>query len=291
MQLGLIDELIEKIEALNAPVCVGIDPRLEDIPQEIKIGKTTAEAFLAYGKQIIDAVKELVPAIKPQIAMYEMLGWVGIKAYEETISYAKKSGLIVILDVKRGDIGSTAENYAVGYLGENQAYHADFITLNPYLGTDSLAPFVESCEKNDKGVFILVKTSNPGSADIQDIIATDNQPIYQHVAHMVSQLGENSIGKYGFSPVGAVVGATHGQLSEKIREMMPHTFFLVPGYGAQGGSVANIKPLFKNKKGLIVNSSRGIIAAWKQEKYKNKSFQEATKQATLEMIEDLRGIL
>ena len=291
MQLGLIDRLIEKIENLNAPVCVGIDPRIDDIPEEIKAGKTTAEAFLEYGKQIIDTVKDLVPAVKPQIAMYEMLGWEGIKVYQETLTYARQNGLIAIIDAKRGDIGSTAENYAEGYLGENQAYNTDLITINPYLGEDTLIPFVESCEKNDRGVFILVKTSNPGSADLQDIVSRENKPIYEHVAQIVSDLGKNSIGKHGFSPIGAVVGATHGQLSQKIRELMPHTFFLVPGYGAQGGSVENIKPLLKDKKGVIVNSSRGIIAAWKQEKYKNVSFKEATRQAALEMIEDLRGIL
>ena len=302
-----IDLLIDKIEQTRNPSVVGLDPRLEYIPDTLKneifgeLGNTpkaVSEIFLRFNKSLIDALFDIVPAVKPQFAMYEQYGWEGVAAYTRTIEYAKSKGLMVIGDVKRGDIGSTAEAYANGHIGEvdingdkHRIFDEDFITINPYLGTDAAEPFLRNCREYGKGVFVLVKTSNAGSGQIQDILV-DGEPLYQIVGKLVSEWGAGMIGKRGYSSVCAVVGATHSSQAAVLREMLPRTFFLVPGYGAQGGGAAHAKHCFdKNGGGAIVNSSRGIIAAWKSEKYakrfKPEEFALAAREAAVEMREEL----
>ncbi|HOQ15741.1 MAG: orotidine-5'-phosphate decarboxylase [Epulopiscium sp.] len=305
----MIDRLIHQIEMKENPTVVGLDPRLDFVPAFIKEeayeswGKTpkaAAWAFLKYNKAIIDAVYDLVPAVKPQVAMYEQFGPEGIQAYIDTILYAKEKGLIVIGDIKRSDIASTAEAYADGHIGkvkvEDEAfevYHEDSITLNPYLGYDSIEPYIKHCKDYDKGLFILVKTSNPNSGEIQDL-DLGGEKLYERVGKLVSDWGKELIGKKGYSQVGAVVGATHPEQAKRLRELMPHTFFLVPGYGAQGATAKDLAVCFdKNGLGAIVNSSRGIIAAYKLDKYKKdyseKEFALASRQAVIDMKKDLQG--
>lgn len=302
----MIDSLIENIEKLKNPTVVGLDPTLEMIPKHIKeekfaqFGKTPkaiAEMFVSFNKGIIDAIYDLVPAVKPQIAMYERYGIDGLSAYLETIAYAKSKGLIVIGDIKRGDISSTAQAYAAHLEGvsiEDNYYdlwQTDAVTLNPYLGEDSISPFINSCENKDKMIFILVKTSNPSGKDIQDLI-TEGKPLYLHVAQLVNHWGKSLIGKYGYSKVGAVVGATYSEEGEILRKISPNTFFLVPGYGAQGATAADLKGYFdKDGKGCIINSSRGIIAAYKHDtKYTDNDFTDAARQAVLTMKNTLGDI-
>ncbi|WP_058484858.1 orotidine-5'-phosphate decarboxylase [Defluviitalea phaphyphila] len=307
----MIDRLIEKIEYTKNPTVVGLDPRLELIPNFIKeeafetYGKTlkgVAKAFYEFNKAIIDEVYDLVPAVKPQIAMYEQYGEEGIKAYIDTISYAKQKGLIVIGDIKRSDITSTAKAYANGHIGkvkvedkEYEVYREDSITLNPYLGYDSIEPYINYCKENDKGLFILVKTSNPNSGEIQDL-QVGEEKLYEKVGKLVSKWGEEIIGKKGYSHIGAVVGATYPEQGKRLRELMPHTFFLVPGYGAQGAKAEDLKGCFdKNGLGAIVNSSRGIIGAYKSDKYKSKyserEFAKASREAVIDMKRDLEEVL
>lgn len=307
----MIDKLIEKIEVTKNPTVVGLDPRLGFIPNFIKekayeiYGKTpkgAASAFYEFNKAIIDSVYDLVPAVKPQVAMYEQYGPEGIKAYIDTILYAKEKGLIVVGDIKRSDITSTAEAYADGHIGrvkvEDEAfevYHEDYITLNPYLGYDSIEPYMNHCKDYDKGLFVLVKTSNPNSGEIQDL-DLGGEKVYERVGKLVSKWGEQVMGKRGYSHIGAVVGATYPEQGTKLRQLMPHTFFLVPGYGAQGASAKDLAGCFdKNGLGAIVNSSRGIIAAYKLEKYKNQfsesEFAQASRQAVIDMRKDLEGVL
>ena len=304
----IIDRLIEKINATGNPTVVGLDPRLSDIPAYItekyftKYGNTkkaAAKAMLKFNKKIIDAVYDIVPAVKPQIAMYERYGTEGIKAYESTVEYAKLKGLIVIGDIKRSDIASTGEAYSDGHLGcaeingeKFPGFPHDFITLNPYLGSDSITPFLKDCKEYEKGVFVLAKTSNPNSGELQDLIC-DGRPIYEHVGALIEKWGQDFIGSYGYSSVGAVVGATHKEQAERLRAIMPHTFFLVPGYGAQGGTAEDLSVCFKDGIGAIVNSSRGIIAAHLKDEYKlcyndERNFAMAARQACLDMKNDLR---
>ncbi len=307
----ITDKLIDRIIALKNPTVVGLDPSLSFVPAHIKeaafaahgmTAKGAAEAFLAFNKGIIDQIYDLVPAVKPQVAMYEQLGPEGLQAYVDTIAYAKEKGLLVIGDVKRGDIASTAKAYADGHIGrvsvgteKLEVFKQDFITLNPYLGTDAIEPYLGSCQQYEKGLFVLVKTSNPNSGEIQDLLV-DGRPIYERVGQLVSRWGEGLIGRHGFSAVGAVVGATHPAQAKALREQMPHTFFLVPGYGAQGGTAADLAVCF-NKEGLgaIVNSSRGIIAAYTQEPYKNqyteKEYAQAARAAVLAMQADLQSAI
>ena len=307
----MIDLLIEKIEKTENPTVVGLDPRLEYIPVHLKkdafdlYGKTpkaVARVFLDFNKAIIDAVWDIVPAVKPQIAMYEQYGVEGIQAYIDTINYAKSKNLIVIGDIKRSDITSTAESYSHGHIGrvsiedkEYTIFNQDFITLNPYLGYDSIEPYIKDCKKYNRGLFILVKTSNSNSGQIQDL-DIGGEKIYERVGKLVSEWGQDLIGERGYSSICAVVGATHPEQGAKLRGLMPHTFFLVPGYGAQGASALDLKGCFdKNGLGAIVNSSRGIIAAYKNEKYKNsfseKEFAFAARKASLDMKADIRTIL
>lgn len=302
----MIAKLIEKIKQTNAPICVGLDPLISHIPDYIldekikKYGKSTkavAEAFYDFNMAIIDKTFDLIPAVKPQIAMYEEFGIEGMIAYKNTVDYAKSKGLLVIGDAKRGDIGSTSLAYAKAHIGVSEisgeklsGFDTDFVTVNPYLGTDGIKPFIDVCNSEDKGIFVLVKTSNPSSGDFQDR-QIDGTPLYELVAKKTCEWGELSMdGEH--SNVGAVVGATYPKMSAILREKMPHTFFLVPGYGAQGATAEDLKPCF-NKDGLgaIVNSSRGIIAAYKQEKYASLDFANASRAALKDMIADINRVL
>ena len=305
----MISQLIEKIQKTKAPICVGLDPMLSYVPEHIvkkafdAYGETlegAAEAIWQYNKEIIDNTYDLIPAVKPQIAMYEQFGIEGLMVYKKTVDYCQEKGLVVIGDAKRGDIGSTSAAYATGHLGKVQVgsksysgFATDMLTVNPYLGTDGVKPFVDACNANDKGIFVLVKTSNPSSGEFQDKLI-DGRPLYELVAEKVVEWGNMSMdGTY--SNVGAVVGATYPEMSKILRKLMPHTYFLVPGYGAQGGTAADLKHCF-NEDGLgaIVNSSRGIIAAYRQEKYKQfgpEHFTEASRQAVIDMVADINSVL
>lgn len=291
----MIEKLIEAIHEKNAPIVAGLDPNLSFIPDFLQeaAGRETSDpqeaaagAVLAFNEQIVDAIYDLVPAVKPQIAMYEQFGIPGLVAYQKTIDYCHNKGLIVIADVKRGDIGSTSECYARAHLG---AFKADMATVNPYLGTDGVRPFTEYCSKNDKGIFVLVKTSNPSSGEFQDQ-KIGKETLYERVADKVEEWGSGL--RHGqFSDVGAVVGATYPQMGAELRKRMPHTFILVPGYGAQGGKGKDLTGFFdKNGDGAIVNSSRGIIAAYTKkgyEKYGAEHFADAARAAVIDMKYDI----
>lgn len=306
----MVDKMIRRIRQTNAPIVVGLDPMLSYIPHHIKraafeeFGETlegAGEAIWQFNKEIIDKTYDLIPAVKPQIAMYEQFGLDGLVAFKKTIDYAKAKGLIVIGDSKRGDIGSTSAAYAVGHLGHvevgNKKYAGfdeDFATVNPYLGTDGIKPFIDVCREEKKGFFILVKTSNPSSGEFQDRLI-DGKPLYEWVGEMVDQWGADLIGEEGYSAIGAVVGATYPEMGKVLRKIMPKAYILVPGYGAQGGKGKDLVNFF-NEDGLgaIVNSSRGIIAAYRQEKYGNfgaENFGDASRQAVLDMIEDINQAL
>lgn len=305
----MISKLIDKIVNTGAPIVVGLDPKLDFVPEAIKKRcfeekgenlEGVAEAFWQFNKEIIDNVYDVVPAVKPQIAMYEEIGIPGLIAFKKTVDYCKEKGLIVIGDIKRGDIGSTAQSYAVGHLGGVKVgdkvfkgFDEDFVTVNPYLGSDGVKPFIDICNKEDKGIFVLAKTSNPSSGEFQDKLV-DGKPLYEVVGAKIREWGEESMdGDY--SNVGAVVGATYPEMGKVLRELMPKTYILVPGYGAQGGKGKDLVNFF-NKDGLgaIVNSSRGIIAAWKSENYKqfnDGKVGEAARAAVLDMKADIAGAL
>ena len=286
-----------------------LDPMLSYIPEHIvarsfaEFGETlegAADAVWHYNKEIVDATYDLIPSVKPQIAMYEQFGIEGLKVYEKTVSYCQEKGLVVIGDIKRGDIGSTSAAYATAHLGKVKVganvftpFHEDFSTVNPYLGTDGVKPFVDVCKEENKGIFVLVKTSNPSSGEFQDRLI-DGRPLYERVAEKVVEWGEAHMGD-AYSNVGAVVGATYPEMSVILRKLMPKTYFLVPGYGAQGGTAKDLQACF-NEDGLgaIVNSSRGIIAAYKQEKYAKfgpEHFADASRQAVLDMVADINSVL
>ena len=306
----MIDKLIAKIQKTKAPIVVGLDPMLNYIPEQIKTkafaeyGETlegAAEAIWQFNKEIVDKTYDLIPAVKPQIAMYEQFGIEGLKAYKRTIDYCKSKDLVVIGDIKRGDIGSTSAAYAVGHLGKVQVgrkcyvpFDEDFATVNPYLGSDGVKPFIEVCKEENKGLFILVKTSNPSSGEFQDRLI-DGRPLYELVGEKVAQWGEEHVGASGYSYIGAVVGATYPEMGAALRKLMPKTFILVPGYGAQGGKGKDLVNFF-NEDGLgaIVNSSRGIIAAYKQEKYAKfgaENFGDASRAAVEDMVADISSAL
>lgn len=305
----MIQKLISKIQKTNAPIVVGLDPMLGYIPEHIKtkayaeFGETlkgAAEAIWQFNKEIVDHTYDIIPAVKPQIAMYEQFGIEGLKAFKKTVDYCKEKDLVVIGDVKRGDIGSTSAAYAVGHLGKVQvgsktytAFDEDFATVNPYLGSDGIKPFIDVCKEEKKGLFILVKTSNPSSGEFQDQLV-DNKPLYELVGEKVAQWGEECMGD-SYSYIGAVVGATYPEMGKALRKIMPKTYILVPGYGAQGGKGADLVHFF-NEDGLgaIVNSSRGIIAAYKQEQYAKfgaENFGEASRAAVVDMVADIDGAL
>ena len=305
----MINKLISNIRKTYAPIVVGLDPMLNYIPEHIQkkafaeFGETlegAAEAIWQYNKGIVDATFDLIPAVKPQIAMYEQFGIPGLIAYKKTVEYCKSKDLVVIGDIKRGDIGSTSAAYAVGHLGQVQVgskkyagFDEDFATVNPYLGSDGVKPFMDVCKEEKKGIFVLVKTSNPSSGEFQDRVI-DGRPLYELVGEKVAQWGDELMGD-GYSYVGAVVGATYPEMGKVLRKIMPKTFILVPGYGAQGGKGADLVHFF-NEDGLgaIVNSSRGIIAAYKQEKYKEfgaENYADASRAAVKDMIADISGAL
>ena len=303
----MIKQLIQNIEKKDAPIVVGLDPMMNYVPAFIQkqayeqYGETlegAAEAIWVYNKGIIDATYDLIPAVKPQIAMYEQFGVPGLAAYQKTCAYAKQKGLVVIGDVKRGDIGSTSAAYAVGHLGmvtvgskQYAPFDEDFATVNPYLGTDGIKPFIGVCNECNKGIFVLVKTSNPSSGEFQDQLI-DGKPLYEYVAKKVVEWGEMTMdGDY--SNVGCVVGATYPEMGKVLRKLMPKTYILVPGYGAQGGKAEDLVHYFNaDGLGAIVNSSRGIIAAYKQDKYARfgeTGYADASRQAVVDMIADING--
>lgn len=305
----MINKLVDKIKKTNAPIVVGLDPMLSYVPKHIQkaaydaYGETlegAAEAIWQFNKAIVDSTYDLIPAVKPQIAMYEQFGVAGIAAFQKTVDYCHEKDLVVIGDIKRGDIGSTSEAYAVGHLGKVQiggksfsAFDEDFATVNPYLGSDGIKPFIEVCQKEKKGLFILVKTSNPSSGEFQDRLI-DGKPLYEYVGEKVAEWGALHMGD-SYSYIGAVVGATYPEMGKTLRKVMPKSFILVPGYGAQGGKGADLVHYF-NEDGLgaIVNSSRGIIAAYKQEQYAkfgDENFADASRAAVLDMIADIDGAL
>lgn len=310
----MIDRLIYKIQKKENPAVIGLDPTLEMMPAFLKeemferYGKTpeaVAKLFLEFNKGIIDALEDLVPAVKPQIAMYEQFGAAGIQAYIDTVSYAKSKDLIVIGDIKRGDISSTAAAYAGHLAGvEIEGNHfdpwmEDCVTINPYMGSDGIRPFISACNQRDKGLFILVKTSNPSGGELQDLaviaggatlVDSASEPLYMKTAELVSTWGKDAMGDLGYSKVGAVVGATYPEQGQILRQAMPHTFFLVPGYGAQGASGKDLKGYFDGKGlGAIISSSRGITAAYKKDaEFGEKEFALSARKAALAMKEDLR---
>lgn len=305
----MIDKLIEKIQKTGAPIVAGLDPMLSYVPEQVQkkafaqYGETlqgAAEAIWQFNREIVDHICDLIPAVKPQIAMYEQFGIPGLMVYKRTVDYCHEKGLVVIGDAKRGDIGSTSAAYAAGHIGKVQVgtktfsgFGTDFLTVNPYFGTDGVKPFVDACREEDKGLFILVKTSNPSSGEFQDKLI-DGRPLYELVAEKVVQWGSDCMdGSY--SNVGAVVGATYPEMSRILREQMPHTYFLVPGYGAQGGTAEDLRYCFNaDGLGAVVNSSRGIIAAYKKEAYAKfgpEHFGEASRQAVVDMVEDIRRVL
>lgn len=296
----MTDRLIQKIIDMQNPTCVGLDTVLDYLPEDMltKVDsfKTASAAIYEFNKSIIDAVCDIVPCVKIQIACYEMYGEYGIKCYADTIKYARQCGMLVIADAKRNDIGNTAGFYAKAFLGETpvagvpmRAFDADFLTVNGYLGTDGIKPFTDECALNDKGIFVLVKTSNPSSGEFQNLKLENGTAIYEYMGGLVEQWGADSIGEYGYSAVGAVVGATHPQEAEILRGEMGHTFFLIPGYGAQGGNAQMLKCCF-DARGLggIVNNSRGIICAYKK---RGGTYYEAARLAAIEMQKDLAAAI
>ena len=305
----MIQKLIANIQKTNAPIVVGLDPMLNYIPKQVQekafkeYGETlegAAEAIWQFNKAIVDETYDIIPAVKPQIAMYEQFGIPGLMAYKKTVDYCKEKGLVVIGDIKRGDIGSTSAAYATGHVGKVQVgskkyagFDVDFVTLNPYMGSDSINPFIEACKEEKRGMFVLVKTSNPSSGEFQDQLV-NGRPLYELVGEKVAEWGEGFMGD-SYSYVGAVVGATYPEMGKILRKIMPKAYILVPGYGAQGGQGKDLVHFF-NEDGLgaIVNSSRGIIAAYKQEKYAKfgpEHFAEASRQAVVDMIADINSVL
>lgn len=298
-----MDKLINRIKETNNPTVMGLDPRYDMIPESIRTKYSediegACKAILEFNKELIDNVYDIVPAVKPQIAFYEMFGEEGIKVFNETCKYAKQKGMIIIADVKRGDIGSTAAGYSNAYLGKTpigeekvSIYDVDFVTVNPYLGIDGVKPFIDDCKEYGKGIFILVKTSNKSSGELQDLKLENGITIYEKVAELVNSWGEDLVGEYGYSSVGAVVGATYPIQIKELREIMPKTYFLIPGYGAQGGKAEDIALGFKDGIGGIVNASRSLMSAYKsdrwKDKYSEKEFGKATRAEAIRMRDEL----
>ncbi len=300
-----LDRMIENIVKMQNPTVAGLDPKLAYIPQYIldesteKYGvslKAAANALFEFNKALIDELCDIVPAVKPQAAYYEMYGFEGVKVLEETIAYAKSKGMFVMTDGKRNDIGATMEAYATAHLGETDvfgekiaAFDADALTVNGYLGSDGINPLLKVCGEKDKGIFVLVKTSNKSSGELQDMKLENGNTVYAQMGEMCEKWGEELPGKYGYSGVGAVVGATYPAMLGELREKMPHTFFLVPGYGAQGGAADDVAPGFdKNGLGAIVNSSRGIMCAWqKEEGLDPHDFAKAARREAIRMRDEI----
>lgn len=299
-----LDRLIAGIEKTQNPTVAGLDPKLEYIPAGIREAafrehgtnlEGAAAALLAFNKGLIDALCDIVPAVKPQAAYYEMYGWAGMRALSDTIAYARSKGMFVITDGKRNDIGSTMEAYAAAHLGTTvvdgravTAFGADALTVNGYLGSDGIVPLIKVCQQMDGGMFVLVKTSNPSSGELQNQHLEGGEPIYRRMGAMCEQWGEKLPGKYGYSGVGAVVGATYPAQLTELRKALPHTFFLVPGYGAQGGGAADVTGAFDtNGIGGIINSSRGIMCAWQKEGCAEEDYAAAARREALRMKEDI----
>ena len=292
----ITDRLIERIIELQNPTCVGLDTSFDYLPDDMRAGakdfSDVAERIFYFNKKLVDTLCDIVPSVKVQIAYYEMYGAEGLKAYRETLSYGAEKGLVVIADAKRNDIGSTAACYSRAFLGETSvegarfsAFPSDYVTVNGYLGTDGIVPFVEDCKERDKGIFVLVKTSNPSSGELQNLLLENGTPVYEYMGGLVEKWGESTIGKYGSSAVGAVVGATHPEEAARLRKKLPHTFFLIPGYGAQGGSAEMLRCCFgKDGLGGVVNNSRGILCAYKKT---GGTYYEAARAAAVAMQKDL----
>lgn len=298
------DRLIANIKEKQNPTVAGLDPKLDYIPDHIrsaafeKYGKNlegAAAALLEFNKGLIDALCDIVPAVKPQAAYYEMYGWYGVRTLAETIAYAKEKGMFVITDAKRNDIGTTMEAYAKAHIGctdiEGEKVHAfssDALTVNGYLGTDGIKPLLEICKNDDKGIFVLVKTSNPSSGELQDRVLDDGMTVYRTMGTMCEKWGSDAMGDCGYSAVGAVVGATYTEQLAELRKALPHTFFLVPGYGAQGGGAKDVAPAFdENGRGAVINSSRGIMCAWKKEGCDEKEYAQAARREALRMRDEI----
>ncbi len=299
----MIDSLITKIIKMQNPTCVGLDTDFSYLPQDMQEDISTfegaAERIIEFNMNIIDKVCDIVPAVKVQIAYYEMYGYEGLRAFDYTINYARGRGMTVIADCKRNDIGSTAACYSRAYLGKTtlggktlQAFPADMLTVNGYLGYDGIKPFVEDIKNNGKSIFVLVKTSNPSSGELQNLKLESGKYVYEHMGELVAEWGKDTIGEYGYAEVGAVVGATHPEEAGRLRAQMPHTFFLIPGYGAQGGSAEMLKVCFDGRGlGGIVNSSRGILCAYKKPEYSGMTYYEAARAACLDMQQDLQNAI
>lgn len=303
------DRLIDKIVEMQNPTVAGLDPKLDFVPQFIKDRcfaeygenlKGAAQALLQFNMSLIDKLYDIVPAIKPQAAYYEMYGPEGVKVLAETIAYAKSKGMYVITDGKRNDIGTTMEAYSIAHLGDTKvnqqtlsSFGADALTVNGYLGTDGIKPLLKVCDEKDKGIFVLVKTSNPSSGELQDLKLESGETVYERMGAMCESWGESLQGSYGYSGVGAVVGATYPEMLKELRVKMPHTFFLVPGYGAQGGGADDVKFAFdKNGIGAIINSSRGIMCAWqKQEGKTEKDFANSAREEAIRMRDDIQSVV
>ena len=301
---NIIDQLIEKIKMMKNPTVIGLDSRYEMLPKCVKekYPKTlegVGQSIIEYNKALIDAIYDIIPAIKPQIAFYEMYGIPGMQAFKETCEYAKQKGMFVIADIKRGDIGSTAQGYSNAYLGktkieekEQSLYDIDFVTVNPYMGTDCVKPFIDDCKKYNKGLFILVKTSNPSSGELQDVKLENGEEVYTRVAKYVEKWGEKLRGEYNYSSISAVVGATYPEQLKQLRQIAPHTYFLIPGYGAQGGKAEDIALGFdENGLGGIVNASRSLMCAYKsdmwKDKFEEKDYAKDTRAEAIRMKEEL----
>ncbi len=281
------DILIEKIKEKKNPTVAGLDPLCEYLPQSMITGESAAakaDAILRFNKELIAALCDIVPAVKPQAAYYELLGADGYRAFCETIAYAHKKGLYVIADGKRNDIGSTASAYSKGFFG---VIDADALTVNAYLGFDGVEPFLVE----GRAIYVLVKTSNKGSGQLQDLVLQNGKKVYEHMGDLVSEWGEKSVGKYGYSDVGAVVGATYPEQLSQLRDRLPHTFFLVPGYGAQGGAAKDVAGAFRNGTGAIVNSSRGIMCAYKKQGLPAERFAEAARAEAIRMRDEIMSEL
>lgn len=303
-----VDLLVQKIKEKSNPSVAGLDPQISYVPQHIRekaykeYGKTlkgACEAIWEYNKGLIDALYDVVPAVKPQSAFYEMYGLEGEALLHKTIQYAKEKGLYVILDVKRNDIGTTAAAYSKAYLGktdidgeEVEALGVDCVTVNPFPGTDGVKPFIDDCKLYDKSIFVLAKMSNPSSGEIQDLITDSGEHVYEKIAKYIDTWNSDTIGKSGYGAVGAVVGATYPEQAQVLRKLMPKSYFLVPGYGAQGGGAEGVKPCFNSDGlGAIVNSSRGIMCAYKKGDWKEEQFAEAARKEAIRMKEDLNSVL
>lgn len=299
----MIDQLIDKIIELQNPSCVGLDTSFDYLPDDMKEGIATfegvAEKIVEFNMNVIDKVCDIVPAVKVQIAYYEMYGYEGLRAFNYTVNYAHGRGMTVIADCKRNDIGSTAGCYSKAYLGKTpvndkfiKSFPADMLTVNGYLGSDGVKPFVEDIKKYDKSIFVLVKTSNPSSGELQNLKLDDGRFVYERMGELVEEWGKDTVGKYGYSEVGAVVGATHPEEAARLRNRLGHTFFLIPGYGAQGGSAEMLKVCFDGRGlGGIVNSSRGILCAYKNPVYSGMNYYDAARAACLDMQQDLQSAI